>query len=122
MSVDNPTMSAIFCGRDGAQYPPTTGGSNAECDLAKLSISAWKLSPVADVYFTARGAAQIMVFCRQDCGDRLLDGVSHCPHFSIRFQVDLGCGERQNSRRLTVARNPTLEKSATTSFAPQLII
>jgi hypothetical protein len=26
--------------------------------LAELSISAWKLAPVADAYFTARGAAQ----------------------------------------------------------------
>ena len=32
------------------------------------------LEAVADVYFTARGAAQIMDFDRQDRGERLLDG------------------------------------------------
>jgi hypothetical protein len=64
-----------------AQYPPTTGGSNAECDLAELSISACKLSSVADVYLAARGAAQIM-----DLSSRLrgpLDGRSQRGGFSL---------------------------------------
>jgi hypothetical protein len=54
MSVDTPTMSAIFCGRDNAL---SADASQRRMHLAELFISAWKLSPVAGVYFTARGAA-----------------------------------------------------------------
>ena len=42
--------------------------------IAGLSISARKLSPVADVYFTARGRRTDYGFYRQDRGSRFADG------------------------------------------------
>ena len=57
----------------------------------------------------------------------MLDGgaveFSCCPRFSIEsgFKPVLSAA-RPNSRRLTVARNPIPENSATTSLAPQLTV
>jgi hypothetical protein len=76
-SVDNPTMSAIFCGHDGAPGYENIRRQRAEAlatQIAGLSISARKLSPVADVYIPLAGAAQVMGFIIKTAGAALLDG------------------------------------------------
>jgi hypothetical protein len=73
-SVNNPTMSAIFCRHDGAPHKisadPGTSGSNADCGafhFGSEAVACRRTLPPA-------GAAQIMDFIVKTAGTALVDG------------------------------------------------
>jgi hypothetical protein len=84
MSVDSPTMSTIFRGRDGAPWttqniPPTTGTSGSNPDAFHFGLGC-RLSPTYTLPPAA--AAQIMGFIVKTAGGRFAGrwrcGVSYC--------------------------------------------
>jgi len=81
-------MFAIFRGQDGAPWLHKISVDNGHKQVATqmLSTSPWKLSPIADVYFTARAPRRFYRLDRGGCiAGRWRCGVSYCAlqHFQL---------------------------------------